>query len=71
MTVTHLLEKVKHDRIGDEPVVIFPLRFWKGIEDKLEDLQMVESKDLKKKIAKARSEKTLYSAAKVKKLLGL
>lgn len=71
MTVSSLLEKAKHETIGDQPIVILPLRFWREVEEKLEDLQMVESKDLKKKIAKARAEKKLYSATKVKKLLGL
>ena len=39
-----------------EGVVILPLKKWKEIEDKLEDLDMARSKKLAKEIAKARVE---------------
>ncbi|MFQ6120591.1 MAG: hypothetical protein ACE5KE_12010 [Methanosarcinales archaeon] len=39
-----------------EGVVILPLKKWKEIEDKLEDLEMMRSKKLAKEIAKARAE---------------
>lgn len=58
-------------KIGKTPVVILPLNIWKEMENKLEDLEMLESQTLRKKIAKARSEKKIYSSSQVKKLLGI
>lgn len=70
MTVGKLLERgVKTS--GKKPVVILPLAIWKEIEDKLEDMEATESMALRKKIAKARAEKKLYSSAEAKKRLGI
>lgn len=60
-----VLEKIKTQKIGEAPVVVLPLKVWKEIEDKLEDLEdavrfktvynesrgdkMVSLRDLKKK----------------------
>ena len=34
-----VLEKIKTQKIGKIPVVVLPLKVWKKIEDKLEDLE--------------------------------
>ena len=51
------------------PVVVLPLRIWRELESRLEDAEMVDSTTLKKKIAKARAEKKLYSFPQIKKAL--
>lgn len=74
MTARQLLEKIKKSevaKIGKKPVVVLPLKVLREIEDYLEDLEMSGSKRLAAKIKKARSEKKLYSAAEVKKLLAI
>lgn len=71
MTVYQLLEKSHNTKISSEPMVIFPLKVWKVVEERLEDLEMMESKTLRKKIAKARAEKKRYSLEQVKKTLKL
>jgi hypothetical protein len=71
MTVSKLLEQTKTGKVGNEPVVVVPLDVWKEVEDRLEDLEMMQSESLRKRIAKARAEKKLYSAAAVRKLLRL
>lgn len=71
MTTSTLLNKIKTQKIGKTPVVVLPLNVWQWIEDSLEDLEIMKSKILRKKIAKARSEKKLYSSLQVKKLLGI
>ena len=70
MTPSKLLEQSREQRIGKKPVVVLPLAVWRELENRLEDLIMLESKKLKSKIAKARSEKKLYSACQLKKVLG-
>ena len=69
MTVSKLLEKTRSGTIGDKPVVVLPLATWREVENRLEDLEMYQSVELPKLIAKAREEKNYYSAAEVKKLL--
>jgi len=69
MTLSKLLEKNTVERIGKKPVVVLPLKIWEEIHDRLEDSLMAESKPLRKRIAKARKEKKLYSSREVKKLL--
>lgn len=71
MTISQLLESNVVQKIGRKPVVVLPLEVWREIESQLEDLAIAESKQLKKKIAKARSEKRLYSSSAVKDLLGI
>ena len=71
MTMHQLLEKTRKGKIGDRPVVVLPLALWREVEQQLEDLEMLQSVELPKRIAKARKEKKLYSAAAVKKLLRL
>ncbi len=68
MTVSKLLEQ-DVIKIGKNPVVVLPLKIWQEIENKLEELEMAESKTLRKKIAKARAEQKLYSSTETKKLL--
>ena len=70
MSTNKLLEQGQIQKIGNKPVVVLPLKIWQIVEDRLEDLSVMESKKLRKKIAKARSEKKNYSGAEVKKLLG-
>jgi hypothetical protein len=57
MTIQTLLEKSKIQKIGKTPVVVLPLKIWREIENRLEDAEMSASVFLRKKIAKARSEK--------------
>jgi hypothetical protein len=71
MTIQTLLEKSKIQKIGKMPVVVLPLKIWREIENRLEDMEMNASVVLKKKIVKARSEKKLYSSSQVKKMLKL
>lgn len=71
MIVTQILEKVRPQKIGKEPVVVLPLKVWRYIEHELEDIEMQNSKALRGKIAKARKEKKQYSFIEVKKLLKL
>ena len=72
MTSQQLIEKVKKagvQKIGKLPVVVLPLKVWEEIEDHLEDAQIESSLFLKKKIAKARLEKKLFSVSQVKKMV--
>ena len=71
MITNKLLEQRQIQKIGKKPVVVLPLKIWQAVENRLEDLEVMESKNLRKKIAKARSEKKNYSEAEVKKLLGI
>ncbi len=74
MSPTQLIEKLKTvqpEKIGKNPVVVLPLKVWREIEDRLEDLEMANSKAFQKRIMKARKEKKLYSFAEAKKKLGL
>lgn len=74
MTARQLLEKVKKTQIrkaGKKSVVVLPLKVWREIEDYLEDVEASNSRRLAARIKKARSEKKLYSAAEVKKLLAI
>lgn len=71
MSTAKLLEQGKQQKIGKKPMVVLPLKIWKEIEDRLEDMQAKESKDFVKKIARARLEKKLYSSTQAKKLLGI
>lgn len=57
--------------MGKSSVVVLPLKVWQEIEDYLEDLEIGQSKKLVAKIKKARSQKKLYSAAEIKKLLAI
>ena len=66
-----LLEKIKSQKIGKAPVVVLPLRVWAEILDQLEELEMMQSKSLRGKITRARSEKKLYSPSQAKKILGI
>lgn len=65
------LRKIRTQKIGKTPVVILPLKVWAEIENRLEDLEMTQSRFLRKKIAKARAEKKTYSFGQVKKMLGI
>ncbi len=56
--------------INNEPAVILPLKKWKEIEMELEDLEMYRSENLRKNIAKARSEKKNYTSIQAKKCWG-
>jgi PHD/YefM family antitoxin component YafN of YafNO toxin-antitoxin module len=58
-------------KIGKKPVVIVPLEYWEKIEEKLEDIEILNSKNLKRKIEKARKERKVYSSKEVKRILGL
>lgn len=69
MITTELLNKIKTHKIGNTPMVVLPLKIWEEIEDKLENLEILKSKKLKKKISNARSEKKSYSSAEIKKIL--
>lgn len=71
MTAAAILEKIKPQKIGRMPVVVLPIKIWQSIEDRLEELAMIDSVSLRKKIAKARSEKKFYSSFQVKKILGI
>lgn len=71
MTNSQLLEQHRVQKIGKKPVVVLPLEIWKEIEARLEDSEMSQSLSFKKKIAKARSEKKVYSSSEVKRLLRL
>lgn len=70
MTISTIIKKARQGVIGHLPVVVLPLKAWQEIEDRLEDVEMLHSVSFRKKIAKARAEKRLYSLAQVKKLLG-
>lgn len=74
MTARQLLEKMKKTEVkkmGKAQVVVLPLKVWREIEDHLEDWEMSQSRQLAAKIKNARSQKKLYSAAEVKKLLAI
>ena len=71
MTTAKILEKIKPQKIGKTPVVVLPFKIWRDIENQLEELAMIHSKTLRRKIAKARSEKKLYSSSQVKRMLGV
>ncbi len=51
------------------PFVVVPLKLWQEIEEKIEELEMLQAKYLRKKIEKARKEKKLYSPDEVRKIL--
>ncbi|MBN2197659.1 hypothetical protein JW698_00455 [Candidatus Wolfebacteria bacterium] len=67
MTISTLLSKAKTQKIGKEPVVVLPLSIWEELTEYLENIEMVQSQSLKKKISKARSEKKLILHPKLKK----
>lgn len=69
MTIVQLLNNKIEQKIGKQPVVVLPLKIWREIEEKLEDMAMERSKILKRKIIRARAQKKLYSAAEVRNLL--
>ena len=69
MTTKTLLKKIKPQKIGKTPVVILPLKLWQFIEDQLEELEMTNAIFLRKKIDRARKEKSLYSSREVRKML--
>lgn len=71
MNISTISKITQVRKIGRIPIVVLPLDVWKEMEGKLEDLEMLQSQVLKKKIAKARSEKKIYSSSQVKKLLGI
>ena len=71
MTIATILKKTKQQRIGKTPVVFVPLDVWHEIEDRLENLEMMNSVAFRKKITKARKEKKFYTLTEVKKGLGL
>lgn len=71
MTTAKILEKIKPQKIGKTPVVVLPFKIWQDIEDRLEELAMIHSKTLRRKIAKVRVEKKLYSSSQVKEMLGI
>lgn len=71
MTTKALLAQAKPASIGKRPVVVLPLSAWRKIEDKLEDAEMMGAVKLRKKIARGRAERKLYTPAQVKKMLGV
>lgn len=71
MITSLILKNAKTLRIDKKPVVVLPLDIWKEIEERLEDFEMMASRALRKKIAKARSEKKLYSSSRIKEILGI
>ena len=74
MTHQQLIEKIKVpnvQKIGKLPVVVLPLKTWEALENYLEDLEIKSSSFLRKKIAKARREKMLYSVTEVKRMTGI
>lgn len=66
---TLVLKNVKLEKNGKTPFVLLPFKMWKNIENQLEDLEALASKNFRKKIAKARLEKKLYSNLQAKKYL--
>ncbi len=56
MVISTILKKVRFQKIGKAPVVVLPLEFWQKIEERLEDLEMINSCRLRKEIAEAREE---------------
>lgn len=71
MSTASLLKEVKSQKIGKASVVVLPLKIWEVIANQLEELEMFNSRGLRKKIVKARSEKKLYTSAQVRKILGV
>lgn len=74
MTTTQLLQQIKRTditKLGENPVVVLPLKVWNELEDRIEDLEIEESKKLAKKISMARLYKKLYSVSDTRKLLKL
>ncbi len=72
MTNAQLLQQIKRTdiiKLGENPMVVLPLKVWNKLEDRIEDLEMEESKKLAKKISTARSSSKLYAISEVKKLL--
>ncbi len=55
--------------INNKPVVILPLKEWQKIEGALEEFETLTSITYKRKITKARKEKTNYSSKKAKEIL--
>ena len=70
MTTRALLEKARHQKIGSAPVVVLPLRTWQEIEERIEDAELLSSETLRKKVARARAEKKLYSVSQARRALG-
>lgn len=71
MTTSTILKLAKDQKIGGAPVVVLPLNIWEELKDELEDLEIMKSRFLRKKIAKSRSEKGFYSSSQVKKILDI
>lgn len=65
MTIPVLLEKIEQNlkiTKGKKPMVLLPLRDWEKIENILEDLEMIRSKNFIRSIREARRE---YKLGKV------
>lgn len=71
MTLSQILNQSKLTKIGTQPAIVMPLRIWRQLEERLEDLEMMQSPTFRKKIARARAEKNHLSSNHVKKLLHL
>ncbi|MBI4098458.1 MAG: hypothetical protein HY437_00300 [Candidatus Magasanikbacteria bacterium] len=71
MTVAQLLKKKSIQKVGGTPMVMVPLPVWYELEELIEDWEMAHSETLQKRIAASKKSKRLYSAAEVKKILGL
>lgn len=67
MANINTLNTLKTIKIGKEPMVIFPLKKWKKIEEELENLEMYYSERLSKEIAKRRQEKETVSLERLLK----
>lgn len=69
MTTATLLKHAQAQTIGKAPVVVLPLKIWEIIEDQLEEAEIVRSRFLHRRIAKARAERKLYSASQARRIL--
>lgn len=57
-TRVFLVEKSKSVRVGNQPMVLVPLKLWRKIEDYLEDQEALGSPKFLRRIQKARAEAT-------------
>ena len=69
------MKKAQIFKLGKSPVVVLPTEVWEKIQNKFEqmqeDLEMYNSFNYRKAIARARKSKKFYTPQQVHKKLGL
>ena len=55
-TKVFVIDKSKTVRVGNQPMVLVPLKLWRKMEDYLEDQEALASRSFLRRVRKARAE---------------